>query len=741
MATGISFSGLSSGIDTDSIISALTQAETARKTALQKKQNTLKLRQTAYTTLKTGLTAVSRAAGALNSPSAFNTLKASTGDEAVATIATTSAAAPGTYNLNVEQLARANKLGSNAQADVTSALGKSGAASINGKAFKIAANDSLTDIAKKINSLGSGATASVVDGGSGRAYITLAAGSTGAANGLLLADLDGTALQDLGIVASGATVRQTVGGKAVGNTFASKTDSLQSLLGATGLSGSTISIDGTTVAVDPATDSLDSLAAKINAAGGDASVQADTKDGATVYRLQIGGTAISESGGLLRGLGILKSAAGNELVPAQDAKFKLDGVELTSTTNAVTSVIPGATLTLKKEAATTIDLTKDDAAVKKNVDTLVSTVNDLLTTIGAQSTFDPKTYSTGVLFGDSVARNVKDSVRGLLFTDAPGATGTIKNLASIGFGLDKDGKVTLDDATFSKAMASDPEGVSALFQAVGKGSDQNLRYVSATSTAQASSTGGYPVEITQVATRGSYAAGKAQTGTRTIAETLTFRGSAFGASGIAVDLEAGTDLAATVSKINGDGRLKDLVVASVEDGKLRIDSKRYGAAGNFSLTSNADSTNDNSGVGVGGEGVAVLGLDVAGTINGEEATGSGQFLTGKTGNARTDGLQIQYTGTATGAIGAVAYSRGVASRMIDLITGFNDATKGSLVTSDKSLQTQIDGLDTDMATIDTRLETKKAELAKRFAAMEDAISKLKANEGSLSSLWASSSNN
>ena len=38
------------------------------------------------------------------------------------------------------------------------------------------------------------------------------------------------------------------------------------------------------------------------------------------------------------------------------------------------------------------------------------------------------------------------------------------------------------------------------------------------------------------------------------------------------------------------------------------------------------------------------GLDVAGEINGEEATGSGQVLTGNTGNSNTEGLAVRYKG-------------------------------------------------------------------------------------------------
>ena len=39
-------------------------------------------------------------------------------------------------------------------------------------------------------------------------------------------------------------------------------------------------------------------------------------------------------------------------------------------------------------------------------------------------------------------------------------------------------------------------------------------------------------------------------------------------------------------------------------------------------------------------------MDVAGELNGEEATGKGQILVGNKGNENTDGLSIRYTGLA-----------------------------------------------------------------------------------------------
>ncbi len=743
--SGISFSGLSSGLDTDSIVTALTGAETTRKNALQTKQNSLKLKQTAYATVKSQMSGVARAAGTLNTASTYSTFAGTTGDSNVATIATTSSAAVGSYNLNVTVLAKANKVATSPQADTTTALGRVGVASINGKALKIESSDSLANVAQKINGLAAGLTASVVDGGSGRAYLTLSSGTTGVANAVSAADLSGTVLKDLGLVGTAATVRQASGETASGFSFTAKNVAIGGMMGATGLAASTITVGGADVSIDPATDTLDDVATKINAAGiagVTATVEAGTKDGATVYSLKISGSgtppAMSDSGGLLKGLGILRSTPANELVAAQDAAFTLDGVSLTSSTNAVTGVIAGATLTLKKAGDTSVSLARDTAAITNGVQGLVTAANTLFSTIKAYSSFDKSTYATGVLFGDSLANQAKDSVRSLLFSDTPGVTGSLRNLASVGMGLDTDGNVTLDGNKFQAALDKDLAGIQALLQSLGTGSNSSIKYVSATSAAQASpSASPYAVNIAQVATRASLVAGTAQTGPRSTAETLTFRGSAFGASGIGVDFEVGTDLATTVSKINADSRLKDLVTASVENGRLRIDAKKYGTAGDFTLASNFASSDSNSGVGVGGEGTYVTALNVAGTINNEPATGNGQFLSGNVGNAHTQGLQIQYSGTTLGNVGTIAYSRGAASRMSDLASSFTDSLKGFFTTADSSLQTQIDSLNKDMATIDDRIASKTNELKLRFASMEDAIAKLKTTSSTVSSMLLS----
>ena len=394
----------------------------------------------------------------------------------------------------------------------------------------------------------------------------------------------------------------------------------------------------------------------------------------------------------------------------------------------------------------TLSVSKDTAGVKSKVNDLVTAYNDAISFISDNSKFDTTTYQGGALFGDSVAAQFESSMTSLLFTDVAGVTGTYKNLASIGFGLDKDGHITVDDTTFDKALADQPEAVRQLFQSTGTSSNADITYVSSTSKTK-SSASGHQISITQVATKGSFLAGDTQTSPSTVAEILNFGGTMFGSTGISLTLDIGSTLTTTVSKINSDTRLKDYLTASIVGGKLKLDSSRYGTAGRFTIASNQTATGSNSGIGPGGTGTMTDGLDVAGSIGLQSATGYGQFLTGDapdsvTGVAKNtvaEGLQIQYTGTATGNVGNVQFSQGMGTLVSSAISVFTDGTNGIISATQKSIQDQIDTMDQQISEIKSSTDQKTTDLRARFAAMEAAMAKAQAQGQQLSAIKTSSS--
>src|SRR4051794_23081474 len=105
----ISFTGISSGIDTNAIVTELMQLESRPKLLLQQKQLVVNARTKAYQDLSTKLYTLKSAADDLRSLSLFaGSPYSSSSDATRLTAAATSNASPGTYDVNVTRMAAAN---------------------------------------------------------------------------------------------------------------------------------------------------------------------------------------------------------------------------------------------------------------------------------------------------------------------------------------------------------------------------------------------------------------------------------------------------------------------------------------------------------------------------------------------------------------------------------------------------------------------------------------------------------
>lgn len=742
--SGITLSGLSSGIDTDGLIQRLLQVEAIPIRRLKLQEAQLNNRSSVLQQLRGQMSTLSTNAAGLSNAAAFNPISALSSDPAVATIAGTSNASVGTYQVAVTALAQANKVSSAPQTDTTAALGHVGKLLVNGVGVDVAASDSLSAIAQKITNANAGVTASVIDGGSGNAYLTMTASFTGASSKVQVADLTGTVAQSLGVVSGASAIREAITNGATSQGFSSSSATIASLTGVSGLPAGVATINGIGVSINFDTDSLQAIADKINLAGtgATASVRSATVNGKTVYKLDIAGAGtptFSETNGALSGIGILQQPFGSQLVAAQSAQYKLDTINFTSETNTITTVIPGATLTLLSGDITTpkttkITMSKDSEAIKSTVQGFVDSFNGVVGFIKANSSFDKDTFASGALFGDPVARQAESQITDLLFNNVPGLNGTYKNLSQLGFALAEDGTLSFDQAKFDTALAADPEGVSAVFRSVGTGSNNTISYVSSGNKTRASGTSAYTVNITQVARVGAYTGSVAQTLASTTSETLTFDGGLLGTTPYQLVLPTGSTAAATVTRINSDSRLKDLVVASLSGGMLMITGKKFGTSNAFTVDSTMIAANDNSGIGIGQPGTTVAALDVAGTLNGEAATGNGQFLAGNTGNTNTEGLQIQYTGLTTGVVGTIKFTKGIGAQMTDSVFSFTDNVSGLLSSTDTAIQEQVKAIQDSIKTIEDRLTSRQQELRMRFAAMEQAITQAQAQGARLAAL-------
>lgn len=217
-------------------------------------------------------------------------------------------------------------------------------------------------------------------------------------------------------------------------------------------------------------DTLATIAKKINEA--DAGVTARIIDQRLVLQatdlgesIEFEDSAVDESG-VLTQLGILKVDAENpgekfvkhELQAAQDAVFKVDGLEITRKTNTVSDVIEGVTLTLLKAGETSVAIRHDINRVVDRVKAFVEQYNSVQTFI------KDKTGKGQVLQGDVLLQRIQAQLRHQ--TSAPIAGDTAYNqLAQIGITIDKSGTMTLDENKLRAAVNEDPDAVQRLFAA------------------------------------------------------------------------------------------------------------------------------------------------------------------------------------------------------------------------------------------------------------------------------------
>ena len=158
-------------------------------------------------------------------------------------------------------------------------------------------------------------------------------------------------------------------------------------------------------------------------------------------------------------------------------------------------------------------------------------------------------------------------------------------------------------------------------------------------------------------------------------------------------------------------------IGASDDGSshLVLSSDNYGSGNSFTIDSSLWA----------GSPVTVNnGQDVAGTINGEAATGKGQTLTGVKEAANIAGLSINYTGSTTGNVGNIRFTTGVAELFERALYNITDSIDGYVANKIDSLSDQIDNKDELIDNFTARLDRKMEAMIKRFVSMEMALSKM-----------------
>lgn len=147
---------------------------------------------------------------------------------------------------------------------------------------------------------------------------------------------------------------------------------------------------------------------------------------------------------------------------AQNAEFTLDGIKMIRSSNTITDLGVGLTLTLNKTGEINFDVQQDNEAVTKTMQELVDAYNNLVSNLNAATDYNSETGTKGTLQGVTEVNSIRSSITSILF-DSQSIDGTVEDkngnkvktkvmlsMQDFGLSLTDSGSLSFDSSKFEK---------------------------------------------------------------------------------------------------------------------------------------------------------------------------------------------------------------------------------------------------------------------------------------------------
>jgi len=514
MASSIStfqFTGLASGIDWRSMVDKLMEIEHRPVDLLQNQKVRAGQQLEAWQGIESVLNSLNQAIDSIKGD-AFDKLTAVSSNDNVVTATVSPGALEGIHNITVTQLAMAHTVASDVQPE--GPLGFEGTFEVNGIEVTVTSEDTLMDIADKINGAGAGVTSYVVDN-----RLIMRSNITGSEGEISAEDVSGSVLQQLGVLAPDFGVNIAAGksytkdhepaalypddGNAEftdgvegswwvdGKSFGYTHEELGVPDGGTGVLyihvdlGEVKQISGCKLVTGGSEDSsycadyleiwtgIDSVCetfqgSENNANSRNLSVSFSAEARYVTFRITKDLAPRGTSGDWLfidEGY-IYQPGFKNELQPAQDAVLTVNGLTVTRGSNTISDVLPNTTLDLNGTGNASVEIKLDTESVASSIKEVINGYNAILDKVSAA------TAKGAVLQGNTSCINLQVGLRRLVSDYAD-------RLKDIGIDTDVNGKMRVDNDTLRNALAEGPNSVYAVFFTDAKDGlgDKLLNYV------------------------------------------------------------------------------------------------------------------------------------------------------------------------------------------------------------------------------------------------------------------------
>jgi flagellar hook-associated protein 2 len=506
----VSFPGIASGIDYNSIIQKYTDLTLQQEKPLQNQVTQLNAQQAEMLKIQDLVAKFQDTFQAVSDPTAFTATSPTSSNSAAIAASSVAGqvATPGTYVVTSATLATATQLTNDSAANgafsQTTALVDAGASitpengtvgttsagqiTINGAVFSYDVNSTTLQSFIATNSAALAAVGVTMTYDAATQKVTLSStqpltlgSATDQGNLLQVLKLDTAPISQSGGTYT-ATSTSSIGGINDGATL----NTANNAGFATAVTAGVFTINGVNFTVDPTTNNLNDMLQQINASSAGVYATYDQANDKIVLTAKNDGPqgitvgSASDTSNFLQAAGFLTNAtqpnqlsAGASLVVGKSAQVQYVDNAGTSHTvysnsNSVTSVVPGVDLTLQQAvdgtivAPVTISVAQDSSALQSSITSFVNAYNALISEIDTATTppvvgttadaSSGQTQGTqlsggGVLFDNQDVSDLRDQLVNLVSSMGNTNSTSYNSLASIGLTLDS--SFTVDSANAS----------------------------------------------------------------------------------------------------------------------------------------------------------------------------------------------------------------------------------------------------------------------------------------------------
>ncbi len=276
--------------------------------------------------------------------------------------------------------------------------------------------------------------------------------ATSSNTGVSVSVKDGTEIQDFSFNVTTLAKRDINESKSFAkqtDTFASANDTIN------------FNINGKNYTVDILpTDSIKTFKDKIfGATNGKITASLLNVGGTNPYKLVLKSTDTGANNAItVTSAGITNGTTNLGLIniqPAGDLNATFNGVQITRTTNTVSDLIIGATITANNKVNSNISITQDTSAISGSISSFVTRYNSLMSNLSESTKYDVKTKVAGAFQGTSEVKSLKSDIsRYLLSIDSSG-----RNLSDYGVTLNSAGTLEFNKTTFDSKIKSNSSDV------------------------------------------------------------------------------------------------------------------------------------------------------------------------------------------------------------------------------------------------------------------------------------------